>query len=464
MNDQSSTWRQATLPGFAVVTGSPALAGGPRPCASQPGQTQSHVGPAAHPASRSAQLGSEKEQLMTDTSGQKCSGSSENAGHQSFSGNKSRRLTDENGYQQVLRTCKKCATEKPLSMFYANSKGSHRWTCAECEAEKARERKRLNKDAVSASHRNWRNRKRGYALVNTAKYRAAQRGLPFDLDPKEIHARIEAGRCEMTGIPFDLTEPRAWNAPSLDQIVPGAGYLMNNVLVVLYSLNVMANTWGPDRIIEIASAISERRRATSDCLQSLAGKIARQRLPEGDSGLYSLTWKERATPSGRLISQLVASAHRTSGKGASSPPSICDLPLTGWNTARATDGSNGGPNQSGGALPADAALAGWPTASASDTRQYSDAAITDWLTGQTTNGHGMDLNLAAQIATGPARLTASGEMLTGCSAGMASGGQLAPEFSLWLMGYQAAWASCGERAMQSCRRQRRKPSPSPETP
>ncbi|MFZ5833204.1 MAG: hypothetical protein ACOY3P_24210, partial [Planctomycetota bacterium] len=35
--------------------------------------------------------------------------------------------------------------------------------------------------------------------------------------------------------------------------------------------------------------------------------------------------------------------------------------LTGWNTPRSTDGSNGGPNQTGGALPADVALTGWPT-------------------------------------------------------------------------------------------------------
>lgn len=281
-------------------------------------------------------------------------------------------------------------------------------------------------------------------------------------------------------------------------------------------------------------------RTFSDTLQSRANEIAAARLHGRGATIYSYALKRQDTPHGRSIFRLRASAHRTSGSGASSPPSICDLPmdgwktpncprandsdgtagkvyaskkqcdlpeqawltdwtpqgetpgcysatkLSGWNTARATDGSNGGPNQSGGALPADAALAGWPTPMAGTPAQNGNnpAGNTDssrktvelagWPTARANDGTGdktppgreggLALKQTVLLANGPARLTASGKMLTGCSAGMASGGQLAPEFSLWLMGYQAAWVSCGERAMQSCRRQRRKPSPSPETP
>ena len=81
--------------------------------------------------------------------------------------------------------------------------------------------------------------------------------------------------------------------------------------------------------------------------------------------------------------------------------------LVGWNTPRATDGSNGGPNQAGGALPADAATTGTPTESS---------------TAPTAKPAGLRLN---------------------------------PSFSRWLMGYPAAWDSCGATAMRSCLKSRR---------
>ena len=56
------------------------------------------------------------------------------------------------------------------------------------------------------------------------------------------------------------------------------------------------------------------------------------------------------------------------------------------------------------------------------------------------------------LKTAPARLTASGEMLTGFSAGTESGGQLNPEHSSYLMGYPAGWGNCAPTVTPLSRR------------
>ncbi len=159
-----------------------------------------------------------------------------------------------------------------------------------------------------------------------------------------------------------------------------------------------------------------------------------------------------------------------------------DPTLAGWNTPRATDGSNGGPNQAGGALPADAHLSGWPTPMAGTPARNGNSpagntdssrktvALAGWptltATDSTGAGHqgrqgGYNLQTAAS-QIGPARLTASGQMLTGSSAGMESGGPLNPALPRWLMGYPAEWDSCGATAMQSTRKSRKHSSKRPK--
>jgi hypothetical protein len=246
----------------------------------------------------------------------------------------------------------------------------------------------------------------------------------------------------------------------------------------------------------LMSGIFGRTGTTSSMSVDLASSLAsrlRARTASAGSTLYTLTWKQRVTPSGRSISALRASAPRTSGKDSSSQQS-------GWVTPTTRDWKDSGadivqrPDGSGrfDQLPRQANLAGWttPTANQQSTQYQQGGSCTEvqailagWPTTttmdavgsrrhgymndgmeraaksrrrETLTGHsGTTLTDAANMA-GPVRLTATGEMLTGSSAGMESGGQLNPNLSRWLLGLPAAWDDYAPTVTRSSRLSRKK--------
>lgn len=99
-------------------------------------------------------------------------------------------------------------------------------------------------------------------MLKGALKRAKASGVPYEMQGMNgnIQDRINAGRCELSGILFDLESVKAWNIPSIDRIEPALGYTPDNIRIVCFALNTAMGDWGFDKLAEIVDAVREQNK------------------------------------------------------------------------------------------------------------------------------------------------------------------------------------------------------------
>lgn len=149
------------------------------------------------------------------------------------------------------KRCPKCGEEKHLSELHANhtKRDGHNTICKLCMKQVARD---------------WRNTPPGRSkqMWTTSKKRAEERGWEFNLTPEWIQERLEAGVCEATGIPLEMSAEefkgyghfRPWT-PSLDRDDPTKGYTTDNVKVVCWMYNQAKGVSTHEAVLRMARAL-----------------------------------------------------------------------------------------------------------------------------------------------------------------------------------------------------------------
>jgi len=126
--------------------------------------------------------------------------------------------------------------------------------------------------------------------------------------------------------------------------------------------------------------------------------------------------------------------------------------LAGWPTPKASEADKDSRTTQGAeaevarnkgpSLSATVVMAGWPTTT---TRDYKDGTAKSCENVPSNALLGRVVHTAGPTPSGISAVTAS-----------TAASRLNPRFSLWLMGYPDGWASCGERAMPSSRKSRKR--------
>jgi hypothetical protein len=168
--------------------------------------------------------------------------------------------------QEFLR-CEWCNKDRPRVLFpkEAPSKQWDPWMCQacldgtkECRRKiyiRSRYKKRDPLDTVT---------RRAKVLRDQAEKRSRDHGVPFTLTQSWVKARLVAGRCELTGLPFDFSHIQSGSGyrsnfcPSIERVQAHLGYTPDNCRVVVWIYNAAKGTGSHEDVVRFAEALMAR--------------------------------------------------------------------------------------------------------------------------------------------------------------------------------------------------------------
>lgn len=149
-----------------------------------------------------------------------------------------------------MRVCTKCKVEKPFTEFHKQQKkkSGYREVCKLCRRSQSAEA-HLKKDLQ-------------LHILNSAKARAHQLGVPFNLEYDDI---TPPDTCPVFGFPLQRHRGGGGmtDSPSIDRIIPEKGYVKGNIQIISNLANTMKNRSTPQQLEAFALWVLKNKNETS---------------------------------------------------------------------------------------------------------------------------------------------------------------------------------------------------------
>ncbi len=166
--------------------------------------------------------------------------------------------------QQVSERTAKLKVENPDQYQEFRAKGNVRnrkYSAAHQEKMKEKWTKR-NRETYTPEYGVMVRRKYGVKYstqvsIKSARKRAAEKELPFDLTPEWYEQEFAKG-CAVTGLPLDPNGSKTPFTAHVDKVVPALGYLQSNCRLVCACYNLAKKHWTDGDVLKMARALVAR--------------------------------------------------------------------------------------------------------------------------------------------------------------------------------------------------------------